>query len=295
MRRLAPAVRHGSKAFHRGLLALVAVAATLSAGCFQSETVIRVKADGTGTIEQTNLANKEMLGMAAGMAKQAVQNAGGASGGAAPNMDNLGDLFDEAKIREQASSFGLGVRFVSSAPLAQNGLTGVRATFAFDDVRLLNLNNRQSGSGATPTPQLRFDLEKPVVDGGPMLLRIRMPQGTRPPDEAAAGVAAPATPAPRPDLPPEALAMVRTMFKGARVDVAVEVDGAIVTTDAPRRDGSRVTIFGLDFEQLLSDPSKFSALQSMKPGTDFATARKALEGVPGVLLPAAPTVTIEFR
>jgi hypothetical protein len=68
-----------------------------------------------------------------------------------------------------------------------------------------------------------------------------------------------------------------------------------VSTDAPRRDGSRVTIFALDFEQLLSDPSKFSALQGMKPGTDFATARKALEGVPGVLLPTTSTVTIEFR
>ena len=116
--------------------------------------------------------------MAAGMAKQAVQNAGGA--GTAPNMDNLGDLFDEAKIREQASSFGLGVRFVSSEPIAQSGLTGVKATFAFDDVRLLNLNNRQSGASATPTPQLRFDLEKPAADG-PTLLRIRLPQGTRHP------------------------------------------------------------------------------------------------------------------
>ncbi len=89
--------------------------------------------------------------------------------------------------------------------------------------------------------------------------------------------------------------MVRNMFKGARVTVAVEVEGAIVTTDGPKRDGSRVTIFGLDFEQLLSDPSRFAALQGLKPGTDFATARKALEGVPGVLLPETPTVTIEFR
>ena len=273
--------------------ALVIVAAALSSACFQSETVIRVKADGTGTIEQTNLADKQMIGMAAGMAKQAVQNAGGTGAAAsAPNMDNLGDLFDEARIREQASSFGLGVRFVSSAPIAEGGLNGVKAVFAFDDVRLLNLNNRQGGASATPTPQLRFDLEKPVADG-PSTLRIRMPQGTRP--EGAAPEAAPAAAPPRPDLPPEALAMVRNMFKGARVTVAVEVDGAIVTTDGPRRDGSRVTIFGLDFEQLLSDPSRFSALQGMRPGTDFATARKALEGVPGVLLPATPTVTIEFR
>jgi hypothetical protein len=275
-------------------IVLVAALSALSAACFQSETVIRVKADGTGTIEQTNLANKDMLGMAAGMAKQAVQNAGGGAD-TAPNVANLGDLFDEAKIREQASSFGLGVRFVSSAPLAQNGLTGVKATFAFDDVRLLNLNNRQGGGSAAPTPQLRFDLEKPAATDGATVLRVRLPQGTRSPEGAPADAAAPAVPAQRPDLPPEALAMVRNMFKGAHVNVAVEVDGAIVTTDGPKRDGSRVTIFGLDFEQLLSDPSKFSALQGLKPGTDFATARRALEGVPGVLLPAAPTVTIEFR
>lgn len=276
----------------RLVVALVLLAATLSTACFQSETVIRVKADGTGTIEQTNLADKQMIGVAAGMAKQAVTNAGGTGAAAsAPNLDNLGDLFDETKIREQASSFGLGVHFVSSAPIAAGGLTGVKATFAFDDVRLLNFNNRQGGT-ATPTPQLRFDLEKPAADG-PSTLRIRLPQGTRPEPDPVEATPPPAA-APR-TLPPEALAMVRSMFKGARVTVDVEVEGAIVTTDAPKRDGGRVTIFALDFEQLLSDPTKFSALQGLKPGTDFSAARKALEGVPGVTLPATPTVTIEFR
>jgi len=268
-------------------IALVTALSALSAGCFQSETVIRVKADGTGTIEQTNLANKEMLGMAAGMAKQAAQQSG-ADPGKTPSLDNIGDLFDEAKIREQASSFGLGVRYVSSAPAVAGGLSGVKATFAFDDVRLLNLNNRQGS--ATPTPQLRFELDR--AEAGGSTLRIRLPDGRSTAAEAAPD-AAPA--APRPDLPPEALAMVRNMFKGAKVDVAVEVEGAIVTTDGPKRDGSRVTVFGVDFEQLLSDPAKFSALQAMKPGADFTTVRKALVGVPGVILPDTSTVTIEFR
>jgi hypothetical protein len=268
-------------------IALVAVVSALAAGCFRSETVIRVKADGTGTIEQTNLANKEMLGMAAGMARQAVAQSG-TDPGTTPGLDNIGDLFDEARIREQASSFGRGVRYVSSAPLIEHGLTGVKATFAFDDVRLLNLNNSQGA--ATPTPQLRFELV-PAEAGG-STLRIRLPDGATSADDAAAQ--APPI-AQRPELPPEALAMVRNMFKGARIDVAVEVDGAIVTTDGPKRDGSRVTIFGLDFEQLLSDPARLTALQGMKPGTDFTTARKSLEGVPGVILPVSPTVTIEFR
>jgi hypothetical protein len=266
---------------------LVAAVAAFSGGCFQSETVIRVKADGTGTIEQTNLANKEMLGMAAGMVNQAVTQSG-TDASKTPSLDNIGDLFDEAKIREQASSFGLGVRYVSSAPFSASGLTGVKATFAFDDVRLLNLNNRQGS--ATPTPQLRFELDR--AEAGGSTLRVRLPAG----QPAAADVPAEAPPvAQRPELPPEALALVRNMFKGAKINVAVEVDGAIVTTDGPKRDGSRVTVFALDLEQLLSDPTKFSALQALKPGADFATARKALDGVPGVILPETPTVTIEFR
>jgi hypothetical protein len=273
----------------RLVIALVAVAAALCSACFQSDTVIRVKADGTGTIEQTNVANKQMLGMAAGMAKQAVESSG-SDASRAPDLDNIGDLFDEAKIREQASNFGLGVRFVSSTPITQDGLTGARSTFAFEDVRLLNLGNRQNGSGP-PAPQLRFELDR--GEGGDSMLRVRLPEGRRPADDAAT-TPAPATAA-RPDLPPEALAMIRNMFKGARMTIAVEVDGAIVTTDGPKRDGSRVTVFAVDLEQLLSDPTKFSALQSMKPGSDFATARKALEGVPGVILPETPTLTIQFR
>jgi hypothetical protein len=275
-------------------LALVMLSAALSTACFQSDTVIRVKADGTGTIEQTNLANKEMLSMAAGMAKQAVQQSG-TDASRAPNLDNIGDLFDEAKLREQAATLGLGVRYLSSAPASKDGLTGVTATYAFDDVRLLNLSNRAaSAGGGAPMPTLRFTLDRPATPEGNSTLRIRLPEGAKPASDAPVDTPAPTTPSPK-DLPPEALAMVRNMFKGARLSIAVEVDGAIVTTDGPKRDGSRVTIFGLDFEQLLSDPSKLTALQGMKPGTDFASARRALEGVPGVLLPQSPTVTIEFR
>jgi hypothetical protein len=227
--------------------------------------------------------------MAAGLARGAAKETG-TDPAKAPNLDNIGDLFDEAKIRDMGASWGEGVRFVSSAPLTQDAMSGVKATFAFDDVRKLTTSpGRDTGA---PTPRLRFDLG-PGADGA-TILTVRLPEATAPAGDGSA--ATPTTPGPpRQEIPPEALAMVRGMFKGARLSVAVEVEGAIVTTDGPKRDGSRVTIFGLDFEQLLSDPTKFAALQGMKPGTDFVTARKALEGVPGVILPQTPTVSIAFK
>ena len=280
-----PIARAGAAARFAATAALL-VATLVSTACFSSETVIRVKADGTGTIEQTNLANKEMLGMAAGMAKQAVKDSN-TDADRAPNLDNIGDLFDEAKIREQATTWGQGVRYVSSTPITENGLTGVKAVFAFDDIRLVATNSG-AASGA-PAPRLRFDLQKAA--DGTSAVQIRLPQANASAPDAAAAPAGP----PKQEIPPEALTMVRQMFKGAHMSIAVEVDGAIVSTDAPKQDGSRVTVFALDLDQLLSDPTKFSALQGMKPGTDFATARKALEGVPGVILPQTPSVSIAFR
>jgi hypothetical protein len=269
------------------------IAALGSSACFSSETVIRVKADGSGTIEQVNLANKELLGMAAGMAKNAVRNAG-SDAAATPNLDNIGDLFDEARLREQAAAWGESVRYVSSEPITKDGLSGARGVFAFDDIRLLTTSSGREGASGPPGPRLRFDLQRAAGADGTSIVRIRLPEGRPRPADAPAADAEPAARPPQ-DIPPEALAMVRGMFKGARMSIAVEVDGAIVSTDAPRRDGSRVTVFALDFEQLLSDPTKFAAMQRMKPGTDFATARQALEGVPGVVFPASPTVSIEFK
>src|SRR5262245_33499920 len=85
--------------------AILLAGALVTSACFSSETVIHVRPDGTGTIEVTNLANKDALGMAAGMARGAAKEAGG-DPSKAPNLDNIGDLFDEAKVREMGASWG---------------------------------------------------------------------------------------------------------------------------------------------------------------------------------------------
>ena len=170
-------------------------------------------------------------------ASQAVAQSG-TDASKTPSLDNIGDLFDEAKIREQASSFGLGVRYVSSAPIARRRPDGRQG-----DVRL-----RRRPPAQPEQPSGRGD-----ADAATALRARSRPRPVTRPSASASRKAGPRPPMPRPrrrrspqrpDLPPEALAMVRNMFKGAKINVAVEVDGAIVTTDGPKRDGSRVTIFG---------------------------------------------------
>jgi hypothetical protein len=275
-------------------LAALALAAACSSACFSSQTVIKLHPDGSGTIEQTNLVNTAMLGMAAGMAK----SMGGENAQGGAQMPKTDDLFSEEQMKKQAAQFGEGVQYVSSEKVTQGGMQGARAVYSFDRVDRLALGNVKGGSaalegtpptGAAATPQMQFALAK--TGGDLSRLTISFPEPKRD--------AGPAEPAPAPgksmaDIPPEALAMVRSMFDGARLAVEVEVDGRIIKTNAPATSGARATLLEVDFGQLLSDPSRFQALQSLKPGADVETVRKALEGAKGVKIPLTSPVTIDF-
>ena len=269
-------------------LALIIAAAVSSAACFTSETVIKVKADGSGTIEQTHLMNEQMIAMAGAMAGAAAKEAG-----AQGDVPKLEELFSEDQLRRQATQWGQGVRFVSHTPLAQGPMKGASAVFAFDDVNKLSMGGTGStaaGTAAPSGPAMRFGLTNVA---GRSVISVTFPESVGPaaPSESAGSPASPQAP---PQIPPEALGMVKTMFAGARVGIDVEVDGRIVATNAPATTGARATLFAVDFGELLSDPSKLAALQTLRPGVDFDTVRKTLGGVKGVTVPTHQVVSIEF-
>ena len=95
------------------------LAVSLSA-CINSSTLVKVKPDGSGTIEQTLLVNTQALkglmgGLGGGQMKE--------TGSSGPN---------EADFKRAADR--MGVRLVSSTPLKENGFEGSKAIFAFDDI-----------------------------------------------------------------------------------------------------------------------------------------------------------------
>ena len=240
------------------------------------------------------VAEANMIGMAAGMAQSMAGDK--AKGAATLEAD---DLFDEEQLKKQATQFGEGVRYVSSERLTQAGMQGARAVYAFDSVDKLAVGSGRNRSasmaqGAPPSgasgPPMQFAFTK----SGNTLSRLTISFPDQKRDAAPAGETAPVAGKGMADIPPEALAMVRSMFDGARVAVAVEVDGKIIKSNAPATDGSRATLIEIDFGQLLADPSRFQALQQLRPGADFESVRKALADAKGVKIPLTSPVTIDF-
>ncbi|MDP2318315.1 MAG: hypothetical protein Q8O42_03115 [Acidobacteriota bacterium] len=264
----------------RVLLAIVAAVALT--GCINSTTLIKVNADGSGTVEQTTLMNMAAIkSMMPGAEKQ--------MGGAVVN---------KADLERTAARMGKGVRLVSADPAkGANGWEGSKAIFGFDDINQVQVSTGPSMSGGTsdrmgsePTSQdpVRFTLSRA---GGTSTLTIAFvdkPAGDKPDNGA--------NPMGDMDLTnPMMMGMLKSMFGGFKLNIDLEVAGAIVKTNAEYVTGSRLTLLEMDLDSLLADEAKLKALQGQIGAEPSLSAIKPfLKDIKGIKIDG-PTINVTFR
>jgi hypothetical protein len=251
----------------RLLLALMVIVS--STACMRVSTLITLKQDGSGTIDQEIGVNPQAF---EGLAAMAGGGRGGAEGG-------FQDVFNEAKAREEAGK--MGVRFVSGAQIDTPTLKGYHAKYAFDDVKALKVRMAEAAAekGDKGRDPFDFDFTK---GGSSSTITIRIPQESQQPPMARLGAGG------DPAQAQQMLAMMKPMFAGMFVEIALAVDGQIVKTNAPFVQGSKVTLVQLDMDTLLANDSAWTKLQNAKTPAE-------LKNIPGLKVTSEPTVTIEFR
>lgn len=251
------------------MLLVVALMVTCT-GCIHVTTLVTLKPDGSGTLDEEIGMNPQTLGMLAAFAGSGAQTA--------PRAD---DIFNETKAREQAEK--MGARFLSGTPIDTPSLKGYHAKFAFDDIKTLKVRMDAARADRTRSDRDPFDFEF-TKGASSSTLTIKVPQDMQRPPLAQLGQ--------RPDLSPEQtqqmMAMMRPMLAGMYVDVAVAVDGQIVKTNAPFVDGGRVTLVQLDMNKVMQDDAAWTRLQSAKTPEE-------MRNINGVKMSTGPTITIEFR
>jgi hypothetical protein len=262
-------------------LLLVAASATL-VGCLNSATLIKVKPDGSGTVEQTTLVNM------------------GAVKAMMPGMNQPGQSanpINEADLKRTAERMGKGVRLVSAEPAKSGTFEGVKALFSFDDINQVQVSQdpNMSGSsdsqfGAAPPPTenpVKFTLKR---SGGSSTLTVQFQDKPIPAEKPSD------MPRGGPDMTdPTVLNMVKTMFDGFKIGIDLEVVGSIVKTNAEYVNGSRLTLLEMDLAQLFQDQEKLKALQGkVGPGASLSEVKPYLKDVKGIKIDG-PTVTVEFK
>lgn len=272
----------------------VAVLSAVTVGCLSVDSVIKVKPDGTGTIEQTMLVNSQAMGMMSMMGE------GQGQGGAKAKGPDAASMFADDKLVADAAKLGEGVTFVSSTPMTQGEMKGVKAIYRFTDFNKLKVSTSppdlDGGDGdETPASPSSSDLQMVLSRAGASSLitldmfgKMRGQNGTAP-------AASSTDKNPMADMPKEMMGMLAPMFKDMRVAVSVEPQGQIVRTNATHVQGPRITILDVAFGELFSDPAGFEKMEKLGNNPSLDQIRTALTGVKGIKINEVDKLEIEFR
>jgi hypothetical protein len=277
------------RVFRFARIALGVLAAAAVSGCLQSSTVIKMKPDGSGTIEQTTTMNADAVAQFSALA--AMGSDKDKKGG------SLDDLFSEKDARAAAAKMGQGVSFVSSEKIDTPDRKGLKANYAFTDIRKISVEelNAPGGmsndSGMTPgakkDPPMTFQFQQ--LPGGNGLLTILQP-GVDKAMNSTPAAKPEATTAVDPKMAEQGLEMMKTFMKGLKVDIVVQVP-RLVKTNSAYAQGGTVTLLSMDFDQVLSDPE---ALKKMNDAKSLDDTKAVLQGLKGIKVNLQPQLTIEF-
>lgn len=273
------------------LCAVLLLSAVLT-GCLQATTLITVRPDGSGTIEQTMAMTAQAVAQLQMMESMAGEK--GAAGKARTGMFNV----EEA--RAAAAKMGEGVTFVSAQPIKTAQQEGMKATYAFTDITKIRVNQKPSGPGGAAAgggPKLMAGGAEDVLfrftrnAGGTSTVTVVFPQVDaaearkqvdRATDRGGRGSSA---------MPPEAMAMMKPFLDGMHIAIVLQPAGRIVKANTPFVEGQKVTLLDIDMTQLLANPGSFEKLQG---ANSLEQAKTLLKDVKGVKFNPEKEVAIEF-
>ena len=258
--------------------ALVLAGAVMCSACFQFSTVLTLKADGSGIVDQRLLFTQAALAQLRQLASL--------GGGGGQDFDPV----SEKQAREAAATLGPGVTYVSSTVINTSEGVGRDIKYAFTDINQLSLDQAPPPPGGMPvTPQSADSSDRVVLKltrlaDGHALLTIAVPQLPA----VGWGNASPSSNSPSADQ----MAMLKPMLAGARLSIAIEPAGRLVRTSSPYVTGQRVTLVDVNVDSLLNDDTLLQRLQAARTPDE----RKAiLKNVPGLKVNVDPEITIEFE
>ncbi|HEX9023788.1 MAG TPA: hypothetical protein VF799_08120 [Geobacteraceae bacterium] len=265
------------------LRTLCAFSLLLLAGCFQVDTVVRVNPDGSGTVVETMMLSKKMLAQM----NEMMQGFAG-EGGAKPQPI---DLYEPAKLKAEAAGMGAGVSFKSAKRAETADYSGYTVTYAFKDINKLKLNQQKGSTGGdkSPSSPVLFHFKK----GSPAQLTIEMPKGKTVDKNADAPKEdVDAAPTNKVVSEEEAKKLLET-FMGMKMALSVEVNGAIVKTNATHLSGNRITIVDLDLAKFGSSLPQLEKLKQLQT-CSLADAKELLKDFPGMKIDMNDRLTVVF-
>jgi hypothetical protein len=258
-------------------LTLLFTAAIACAGCFESTTLLRVKSDGTGTLQQRTIVKKAALAQLRSFA---------ALGGGRATLDPL----SEDQARALAASLGPGVTMTATEKISNDEGEGRESTYAFSDVSQLRVSEQPQAPGGVSIKTQGLSTDGSTITlaltreaNGNVTLHITVPPPALFSGADGQGGINPAV--------FQQLQALRATLAGAHLLLAMEPIGQLVHTSSSYVEGQRVTLLEIDLDRLLADEPFLQRLQAAATRDEV---RELVRNAPGLKINLDPEITIEF-
>ena len=271
------------------LLVLSAVGILLS-GCLEMHTVITVNKDGSGLVEENIFIGKEII-------KMFKEFAAAFADSTQPQQEF--NLFEEEKIKAKTSDYGEGIEFVSMENIVTDEREGYKAIYKFKDLNKVKVN--QDPSDEMPMAEPKEGSEKTneyvffkFITGNPNRIVFKLPDETKKEEENTKQIKTDDTTATNVEADSASLENMIKFMKDMKVKFEIHVDGKITNTNATHVEGNTITLFDIDFAQLISDKDKLEEFKEFNPNS-FEEVKKLVSGIPGIKVELNKEVFIEFE
>lgn len=259
-------------------------------GCLEMRTVITVNKDGSGLVEENIFVGKEIINMFKEFAS---------SFGDSTQPPQEFNLFEEEKIKAKTSDFGEGIEFVSMENIVTDEKEGYKATYKFKNLNQVRVN--QNPSDEMPLAEPKEETESAneyvffkFIKGNPNRIVFKLPDEPKKDEKSDEQTKTDDTTETNVEADSSDLESMIKFMKDMKAKFEIRVDGKITNTNATHVDGNTVTLFDIDFAQLLSDKDKLEQFKKFNPNS-FEEVKKLVSGIPGIKVELNKEVFIEFE
>jgi len=257
---------------------------SLFTGCLQVETTLKVNKDGSGIISEKVLFSKTFVNMMKDFS-QAFQDSA--------STEEF-SMYQEEEIINDAKDYGENVVYVSHDKIDNENWVGYIATYSFDDITKIKIS---------PDPDSKVDIGDEIanaeeeeeyyffkfIKGDTPQLIIDRPEIEL---NTETEIKNDSEDSERSDEADDDEFL--KVMEGMKIDIAVEVEGEILSTNATYVKGSRVTMFQMDFSEMMKNKEGFKEFKKNEP-KNIEEMKKYLEKLPGIKIEVEKPVTIEFN
>lgn len=256
----------------------------LFTGCIEISTLISVNRDGSGTVEETVLISKEIVEMIAELERSFTEDT--------TDLEPF-QFYNEEELKTQSSNYGEEVRYVSSKKIDRDNREGYLVMYEFRDLNELkinqNPNSRVKLEAFEEEPEVTEEfITFSFIKGDPSEIRIQMPPEKQ--VEVDSSSVEEEMPEADTTMMNEQIAKV---FQDLKMQMAINVEGDILKTNAEYVEGSRITLLEVNFGELIQNAHKMKEFRETDP-QNFEQVKEILRGIPGIKVEINDLIYIQF-